>query len=52
MAVRPLGKERFVRLKTLGEDYTEEAIKQRILQNRIPKRPSPLPEPKRRRCTF
>ena len=33
MAVRPPGKERFVRLKTLGDDYTEDAIKQRILQN-------------------
>jgi hypothetical protein len=52
LAVRPLGKERFVRLKTLGDDYTEEAIKQRILQNRIPLRPLPLPEPKRKRCTF
>lgn len=52
LAVRPLGKERFVRLKTLGEDYTEEAIKRRILQNRTPQRPPPLPEPKRKRCTF
>ncbi len=52
LAVRPLGKERFVRLKTLGDDYTEEAIKQCILRNRIPKRPPPLPEPKRKRCTF
>lgn len=52
MAVRPPGKERFVRLKTLGDDYAEEAIKQRILQNRIPKRPPPLPEPKRKRCTL
>jgi hypothetical protein len=52
MAVRPLGKERFVRLKTLGDDYTEEAIKRRILQNRIPQRPPPLPEPKRKHCTF
>jgi len=42
----------FVRLKTLGDDYTEEAIKQRILQNRAPKRPPPLPEPKRKRCPF
>ena len=46
MAVRPPGKERFVRLKTLGDDYTEEAIKQRLLQNRIPKKPEVLPEPK------
>ena len=49
IAVRPPGKERFVRLKTLGDDYAEEAIKQRILQNRNPKRPPPLPEPKRKR---
>ena len=49
MAVRPPGKERFVRLKTLGDDYSEEAIKQRVLQNRIPKKPEVLPElrPKR-----
>jgi hypothetical protein len=52
MAVRPPGKERFVRLKTLGDDYTEEAIKQRILQNQNPKRLLPLPEPKRKRCTL
>lgn len=30
IAVRPPGKERFVRLKTLGGNYTEEAIRQRI----------------------
>ncbi|MEG6521386.1 relaxase/mobilization nuclease domain-containing protein [Desulfotomaculum sp. 1211_IL3151] len=52
IAVRPPGKERFVRLKTLGNDYTEEAIKQRILQNRSPKRPPPLPEPKQKRYTM
>lgn len=52
MAIRPPGKERFVRLKTLGNDYAEEAIKQRILQNRNPKRPQPLSEPKRKRCTL
>ena len=49
MAVRPQGKERFVRLKTLGDDYAEEAIKQRILRNCTPKRPQVLPEPKRKR---
>jgi hypothetical protein len=49
IAVRPPGKERFSRLYKLGEDYTEEAIKQRILENRTPKRPPPLPEPKRKR---
>ncbi len=51
MAVRPQGKERFVRLKTLGNDYTEEAIKERILKNRTPKPPQVLPEPKRKRYT-
>lgn len=30
VSVRPKGKERFVRLKTLGENYTEESIKFRI----------------------
>jgi len=30
IAVRPPGKERFVRLKILGDNYTEEAIQQRI----------------------
>ncbi len=30
VSVRPKGKERFVRLKTLGENYTEDAIKHRI----------------------
>ena len=48
MAVRPNGKERFVRLKTLGDDYTEETIKERILKNRTPKRPQVLPEPNRK----
>lgn len=31
------------RFKTLGEDYTEEAICRRILQNRTPSRPLPSP---------
>lgn len=30
IAIRPPEKERFVRLKTLGDDYTEEAIRKRI----------------------
>ena len=33
MAVRPPGKERFTRLRRLGDDYTEDALRQRILQN-------------------
>ena len=44
MKVRPQGKERFVRLGSLGDDYTEEAIKQRILHQRMPERP-PKPTP-------
>jgi len=52
IAVRPPGKERFVRLKTLGDDYSEEAIKQRILQNCTPKRQQILSEPKIKRCTL
>ena len=42
LAVRPPGKERFVRLRSLGDQYTEEAIKQRILKRRKPER---LPKP-------
>ena len=44
MKVRPQGKERFVRLRSLGDNYTEEAIKQRILRQRMPERP-PKPTP-------
>ena len=44
MKVRPQGKERFVRLRSLGDNYTEEAIKQRILCQRMPERP-PKPTP-------
>ena len=44
IAVRPPGKERFVRLRSLGERYTEEAIRSRILKQRAPSRP-PKPEP-------
>jgi hypothetical protein len=33
MVVRPPGKERFTRLRRLGDDYTEAALCQRILQN-------------------
>ena len=44
IAVRPPGKEQFVRLRSLGDSYTEEAIKQRILKQRAPERP-PRTEP-------
>lgn len=40
-AVRPKGKERFVRLKTLGQAYTEEAIIRRILDIHGNKNPQP-----------
>ncbi len=40
MAVRPPGKERFVRLRSLGERYAEDAIRQRILKQRAPERPA------------
>jgi hypothetical protein len=39
LAIRPEGKERFIRLKTLGDNYTEEAIKYRILAQRSPEYP-------------
>ena len=41
--VRPNGKERFVRLRSLGEAYTEDAIIERIIRQRWPSRP-PKPE--------
>ena len=42
IAVRPSGKERFVRLRSLGDWYAEEAIKQRILKQKKPEH-SPKP---------
>lgn len=42
LAVRPPGKERFVRLRTLGDRYTEDAIRQRILKQ---KKPVGFPKP-------
>ncbi len=49
IAVRPPGKERFVRLKTLGDNYTEEAIRQRIrAHERTPLYHRPPPPPKSR----
>lgn len=49
VAVRPPGKPRFTRLKTLGLAYTEDAIKDRILQNIFTQSPEVVPEPKLRR---
>lgn len=49
IAVRPPGRERFVRLKTLGDNYTEEAIRQRIrAHEQTPLYHRPSPPPKRR----
>lgn len=48
MAVRPPGKERFIRLWRLGDGYTEDSIKQRILNQQTPEREPPLPEPGRK----
>jgi hypothetical protein len=50
VAVRPPGKERFVRLRSLGDDYTEEALKHRILRNRVPRKSPPLPVLRRKRA--
>ncbi|SCI55883.1 Relaxase/Mobilisation nuclease domain [uncultured Flavonifractor sp.] len=48
IAVRPPGRERFVRLKTLGDNYTEEAIRQRIRDHeRTPLYHRPPPPPRK-----
>ena len=46
MTARPPGKERFVRLRSLGESYTEEAIRERILKQRAPTCPPRAEPPK------
>ena len=48
ISVRPLGKERFVRLtRNFGDDYSLEGIRRRLLAQR--RRTLPLSEPKKRR---
>ncbi|MFC4600295.1 relaxase/mobilization nuclease domain-containing protein [Cohnella hongkongensis] len=49
LAVRPPGKTRFVRLRSLGVAYSEEVIKQRILDSTLSKR---LPLPRRKRAVL
>ena len=49
IAVKPPGKERFVRLKTLGDNYTEEAIRQRIWVHEQTPLYHRLPSPPKRR---
>lgn len=46
LAVRPQGKEHFTRLKTLGVNYSEDVIKDRILAQRVPEYPKPIPKRK------
>lgn len=46
MAIRPPGKERFVRLRSLGEAYAEDTIRERILRQRAPARPPRAEPPK------
>lgn len=36
IAVRPLGKDRFIRLRSLGDDYTAEKIAERIISRKYP----------------
>lgn len=55
MAVKPKGGQRFIRLKSLGEEYTEDGIKARLAAQRggqveKPRQPQ-APPPKRYRCT-
>ena len=42
LAVRPRGSSRYVRLKSLGEDYTEDAIRARLA---VPRAERQLPQP-------
>lgn len=52
LAVRPPGKARFVRLKTLGGDYAEDAIRRRIRAQKQYERPAPPPPVARQRRQF
>lgn len=48
MAVKPKGGKRFIRLKSLGEAYTEEAIRERLARQRDGQEKKPqAPPPKR-----
>ncbi len=53
IAVRLPGRERFTRLKTLGENYTEEVIQKRVLRNPLSVQHTKLlPEPLRRKPAY
>ncbi len=52
MAVKPKGGQRYIRLKSLGEAYTEEAIRERLARQRNGQEKKPqAPPPKRYRYT-
>ena len=40
IAFKPKDKQRFTRAKTIGEDYTEERLRERIVENQTIKTPS------------
>ena len=46
---KAIGMERFVRLRSLGDRYTESAIRQRILQHRYPELEPKSPKPTKKR---
>ena len=50
--IKPQGAKHFTRLETLGENYTEESIKSRILRNIHRDVPLPLPARKFKRYTL
>lgn len=49
-AICPPYHDRFFRLNKLGEDYTPEAIRNRIMRNAVRKLPMPEPPPRVKRC--
>lgn len=48
LAVRPSGSSRYVRLKSLGEDYTEDAIRARLAVPRAERQPTQPDKPPRK----
>ena len=52
VAVKPPGKEGHIRLRSLGKNYTEQAIRQRILAQRAPERMPRMAPPVVRRIRY
>ncbi|MFZ5974030.1 MAG: relaxase/mobilization nuclease domain-containing protein [Bacillota bacterium] len=52
IAVRPQDKERFVRLRSLGEEYTEESIKNLIINQKSPQRKPPMLVPRVKKAKY